>query len=197
MDFIADARKKLDELRRRDTHFRIFGAASHRYLLRPPLAESELTASETCFSLSLPADYRAFLSNLGNGGAGPFYGVFPFVGEDDEDITDIGALADPFPHRGAWAPNPPYDEEASDEARKAFELRYFEERGSAGMLYLCHLGCAMRNFLVVNGPCAGQVWYDGSVDYAGVEPLARGDGTAHTFASWYLEWLDASLAEVA
>ena len=195
MDFIATARNKLDELRRRDPAFRIFGAAHHRYLLRPPEPERELAASERSYGIVLPAEYRAFLRELGNGGAGPFYGLFQFVGEDSENITDIGALADPFLHRDAWAPAP-LDEEASREERDAYDLRYFEARGSAGMLYLCHMGCAMRTFLVVNGPCAGQVWYDGSVDYAGVEPLLRADGVRHMFASWYLEWLDASLAEL-
>jgi hypothetical protein len=197
MDFVAQAREKLDQLRRRDLKLRVFGAASHGYLLRPPLSDSDLVTAEGNFGIALPADYRVFLRELGNGGAGPFYGLFPFVGEDSEDITDCGALGDPFPHRDAWVPSPPYDEDASDEELDAFEARYFEARGSAGMLYLCHLGCAMRHFLVVNGPCIGQVWYDGSVDFAGVEPLLRDDGTRHTFASWYLDWLDASLAQLS
>jgi hypothetical protein len=93
-------------------------------------------------------------------------------------------------------PSPPYDEDASGQERDAFAVRYFEQRGSAGMLYLCHHGCA-RDFVVVSGPCAGQVWYDGSVDRAGVEPLLRKDGTRHNFGTWYLEWLDESMAELS
>ena len=45
-----------------------FGAAAHRYVLAPPLSSAPT---------ELPEDLRAFVTEIGSGGAGPGYGWFP------------------------------------------------------------------------------------------------------------------------
>jgi hypothetical protein len=42
---------------------------------RPPLSEQALAEFEEAHSLCLPADYRAFLTDIGDGGPGPGYGM--------------------------------------------------------------------------------------------------------------------------
>ncbi len=65
----------LDRLRSVDTNFRIFGSKEHRYHLGPILSDAELSIFESSNRIQLPNDYRQFLSTIGNGGAGPFYGL--------------------------------------------------------------------------------------------------------------------------
>jgi len=58
--------------------------------------------------MKLPADYREFLLDVGNGGAGPFHGVFrpgEWDGAGDGDPWDASIIGDPskpLPHRGPW-----------------------------------------------------------------------------------------------
>ncbi|MBK8270721.1 MAG: SMI1/KNR4 family protein [Planctomycetes bacterium] len=47
-----------------------FGSEKHKFVLHSTLEESEVEAFESKHGISLPADYRAFLLQAGNGGAG-------------------------------------------------------------------------------------------------------------------------------
>lgn len=74
---IAQIRALLGRLREADRKLLVFGASFHQYNLEPPLPEAAVRAWENRHGVELPAAYRAFLLEPGNGGAGPFYGVFP------------------------------------------------------------------------------------------------------------------------
>ena len=73
---IAHLQTKLDELRRRDPQLKVFGASTHRYVLNPCLSEEQVRESESRYGIDIPEEYRNFLLFMGNGGAGPAYGVF-------------------------------------------------------------------------------------------------------------------------
>jgi hypothetical protein len=85
-----------------------FGANGHHFTLNPPLVETEVLAFERQHVITLPAAYRRFLIELGNGGAGPYYGVNP-LGAMDGAFGGVapwggfvGLLAEPFAFREAW-----------------------------------------------------------------------------------------------
>lgn len=61
----------------RGAQLRVFGADVHGFRLNPPLPEVDVMAFENTHNVSLPHDFSQFLTKVGNGGAGPFYGVFP------------------------------------------------------------------------------------------------------------------------
>jgi hypothetical protein len=56
-----------------------FGADAHHFQMNPTMPEFEASAFEQERNVVLPPDYRQFLTRIGNGGAGPFYGVFPLI----------------------------------------------------------------------------------------------------------------------
>lgn len=88
--------QKLERIRLLDSNLKLFGAQEHKYQLSKPLSEQHLAAVEEKMGMSLPAGYRAFLRYLGNGGAGPYYGVHPLeyslatvsAVEEDESYID-------------------------------------------------------------------------------------------------------------
>jgi hypothetical protein len=92
---------------------RVFGADDHGFRLNPPLPEADVIAFENVHNVSLPHDSRQFLTDVGNGGAGPFYGVFPLgkmdenfgLGTWQEDDGFVGVLSEPFPLREDWNDN--------------------------------------------------------------------------------------------
>ena len=183
-----------------------FGWEAHRFRLNPPAPEAEVKAFETEHSVSLPADYRHFLTHIGNGGAGPTYGVFPLGMMDGpfgfhrwREVEDglVGVLSQPFPLEAGWndltgKPSPGDDEEAFEQ----FDNRYWSWTLVNGAIPICHTGCAVRIFLVVTGSQAGSLWYDKRAEFGGLMPLMLDDGTPQSFASWYQEWLDVELRKV-
>ncbi len=172
--------ERLAFLRHTDSEFTRFGSAAHRYRLNPPLAESEVTAFETRHDVTLPEDYRSFIREVGDGGAGPFYGIFRLDRSDpaDERHEDLmpGFLAGAFPHTQSW-------NEFGDRTPAA-EDEYFDQAHIRGSLNLSHQGCGYMVRLVLNGPQRGTLWEDGRCSDLGVTPFAAG------FADWYLRWLN-------
>jgi hypothetical protein len=68
-------RERLMLLRAIDRRLEVFGAASHRYDLAPPLAHRDLVALEARLGAGLPEEYRVFVLEIGSEGAGPHHGL--------------------------------------------------------------------------------------------------------------------------
>jgi hypothetical protein len=203
----ARIRESLGRLRAADSSE--FGADSHRFLLNKPLTEAVISAFETLHRVRLPEEYRAFLTEVGNGGAGPCYGVFPLGMMDSgfefapwqEEGDFVGVLSKPFPFETEWndlSGMPSDDLLERDEAGywaslDEFDKYYWGNSFMNGAIPICHEGCALRIWLVVTGPQAGCLWHDGRADRAGLAPLRLDNGNEATFASWYEGWLDKAL----
>ncbi|MFM7405668.1 MAG: SMI1/KNR4 family protein [Cuspidothrix sp.] len=70
----------------------VFGSQKHKYYLNPCLTAAEIIAFEQRHQITLPEDYRNFLMYVGNGGAGPHYGLFPLehsVREVQEKMIEV------------------------------------------------------------------------------------------------------------
>jgi hypothetical protein len=204
----------LGDLDLRDWRRRIFGSGSHQYKLNPPLAVSVIEAFETRCGISLPNDYRLFITEIGNGGAGPYYGVLPFGKDDDDRDWDGGGLvgdpSKPFRHTTAWnlpesfwggEPDWSSDTPIEEQDRlmeawdRELEAHYWNPAIMTGAIPICHKGCALRQWLVIHGEQRGFVWDDNRADNAGIAPVLSEAGEPVTFADWYMGWLDASLTE--
>lgn len=207
MDTLDPIRVRELILRLGSAQTKILGANGPRLLFNPPAAEIDVLTFEHRHNIQLPTDYRGFLTAIGNGGAGPYYGVFPLGMMDGLggelktwNVGDgfIGQLYKPFPHKEAWNDlrgKPPDELAKIDDGEYRRQLDNFEERYFAsslvdGAVPICHMGCALRIWLVITGTQAGHLWCDGRADCTGLSPLRLTNGRPATFALWYREWLD-------
>jgi hypothetical protein len=202
--------RQLSLLQSREGSLRLFGASSHRYDLNPVLSDAEVRKFEEKHQVELPSDYREFLLRCGNGGAGPYYGLF-LLGLFDGSGSGLvpwhegdgfaGVLREPFPHRAAWnlpseqsePPDEFPDESAEERWHRDLDELYWAPHLTSGAFPICHQGCAYRNLLVVSGPERGHIWLDGRASGEGIAPVEDHGGERVTFSAWYGAWLDAAL----
>lgn len=186
---------------------------SPHFHLDDPISEEDAARFEAEHGIRLPEDYREFLTHVGNGGAGPCGGVFPLGAMDDgfkfqkwaEKDGFVGKLSSAFPLIEAWnevpaAPDEALAEADADEYDRQMEAAsdlYWSSDQVNGAIPICHLGCAIRIWLVVTGPQRGLLWRDGRAEYTGLSPVQLKDGRRATFASWYMEWLNDQLQGLA
>jgi hypothetical protein len=134
-DLHGTVREAVRALADADPGLRRFGAARHRYALRPPLSPAELDAIEHRLGAALPEDLRSFAAEVGAGGAGPGYGV---VAIDAAASYAVGAPASASAGAPAGAP-------------------------WTRALPLVHLGCGYAAIAPLDGDARGQVWIDARV----------------------------------
>ena len=195
---IATIRQKIVQLRKMDDRqFRVFGASTHWYELHPRLSERQLCAIERQYDITLPEEYRLFLREIGNGGAGPAYGIAPL----ERSIADVTPqfLAHTFPHRAAWnweqEPALACIDRSSAQGMKYFDDLYCQNRYVQGALPINHQGCGYYTLLVINGPERGMLWSDDRTSEMGISPLGSPNHPKERlgFLAWYEYWLDASI----
>jgi hypothetical protein len=211
---ILDAEQILGALNRlRKSKISVFGSGSHHFELEPTTGEAAVKAFENRHGIRLPSEYRDFIVRIGNGGAGPYYGVFPLGMMDDsgnkyqvwqERNGFVGILSEPFPLREAWndiseIPSPALaasDEEEYERQMDIYERKHWDPARVNGAIPICHMGCALRVWLVVTGEESGHLWRDGRTDDSGISPLTTKERARATFGNWYREWLEEVLSRL-
>lgn len=195
--FFPNLKINLIELSKRDPELLVYGACEHRYRLLPRIEEHKVNDFEKKYQLKLPDDYREFIIEHGNGGAGPEFGILPFEPEkmydfrlESEDSLKPGEL---FPHRKAWNAEwiASFDFE-NERPEDSLLEQYWSTDLIAGSVFLSHYGHGDIYILVVKGYEAGHVWFDGRANYSGVFPENE-NGKRLNFSEWYLDWLDKAL----
>jgi hypothetical protein len=189
----------------------VFGAAYHRFGVNPIVRRDELDAIENRLGCKLPAEYRSFLLDIGNGGAGPGYGLWP-VGRWDPTNRRLESIeppswpdapGKPFPHSQPWnvratAIGPPPSAKADpaehDRYHQKLDVITWAAGNADSALPIIDLGCAIRLLLVVAGAERGHVWIDDRASDAGIYPAAVPGRDRMTFAEVYNDWLDQSVA---
>lgn len=69
----------LAKAQRIDAEYELFGASKHGYRLNDPIKIDFVHQAEEKYGFILPEDYVQFITQVGDGGAGPDYGIYPFV----------------------------------------------------------------------------------------------------------------------
>ncbi|GAA1536538.1 hypothetical protein GCM10009827_063920 [Dactylosporangium maewongense] len=159
-----------------------FGVDGHRFDLGAPVAEAAVVDWEERHEVALPAAYRLFVTELGDGGAGPGGGMLRLLDSCDDEGCQPGHLALPSP----YLPGPRYFGD--------WEQRYEDPPGPdrvflRGTLRIAWHGCSLCTQLVVTGPARGRLF---NLDIEGpVGPYVAEDAD---FLAWYERWLDEAVA---
>lgn len=199
---ISIIKTKLNELTKKDPIFKIFGANSHCYKTNPLLSESEIHDFEIKNQIKLPEGYREFLKQVGNGGAGPYYGLQAlqdglFASLDYKNPNELVELSKEFPCTEPWNANVEGMENATEEQYdEIFAKEYANPVLQYGILRLSNYGCGVSLNLIVNGKEYGNIWVDDRTNYNGIYPISYSDNNLRVnFLQWYEKWLDLSLEE--
>lgn len=273
--FLSTVRERINRLKELDADRVQFGARSHEHRLGPPLSEAECDQIERAYGISLPEDYRSFITTVGNGGAGPGYGLERFVAAESKSkipvprfarserptvvrfgreypgpvqhFDEAGNVIDPWEFRyfdlaALYAPDgefgreslrqpfpytAPISVDALDSSKLSAEnwaeeirsqvrqnLAAFKDHAIVlGALRLCHFGCNINGYLILNGPFRGEVWvHDPSCGYfvpasmkpgltfvnaeENVESKSESEPQRWNFSQWHDRWLAHELQNI-
>ncbi|MFF4105676.1 SMI1/KNR4 family protein [Streptomyces sp. NPDC001903] len=136
----------------------------HQFRLGPRISPSVADAFEAEHRVVLPAAYRAFLTELGGSGAGPFYGLLPL------DLCRLFTM----------------NRKPSDGRPRGFtHVSRSDALQGDLFLHVIEMGCSDLCLIGVTGPLAGRV-VTGNAD--GFWP--PNVSSAQDFLSWYERWLN-------
>lgn len=180
-------RDKLAYLRNLDGRYGIPCSSSHKYQSNPVALESEVAAIERKYGVSLPDDYRTYLTTFANGGAGPFHGIYPLARYRDLEwhMWDEGPFAvqprEPFRLSGAW--NLPSDFLAARRGENVVAPRRMAELERAAAACLALVGRALPE---PSGKVVGTNPFTG-------EPIPEGLDTLIMNAEFSNDLMDGSV----
>ncbi len=177
--------KLLEQAKAKDPNLERFGAYSHRYRLSAPANEEMLQRFEEQYQIRLPEEYRDFLKLVGNGGAGPYYGLYGVEAQEKDLHNSRTYRVQPDPVIYPKMSDEDWDRVADPEGRRKGE----EVHPYVGILPIGSQGCTLMTGLVLKGPYRGQVvYYD--EDFCGKPFFVREKG----FLAWYERWLREVIA---
>jgi hypothetical protein len=177
---------------------RPFGFSNHEFRLNEPVCVDFLESIEAMNGVRLPADYREFIVELGDGGAGPNHGLYRFCdglskGRLEKHWPEI--LGIPFPHESEFYPifDPAYQTYYDPYHKGPLKISAEDSRWYYYHVDLVAGTIALNDYvrLVVNGPAKGSVWtacLDDDDDGGGLAKFAP------DFKTWYTEWIESVLA---
>ena len=86
-EYATTMREAIAAIAAADPRLRRFGAGGHHYALGATLDEARVSAIEAAAQIQLPAAYRRHVLLVGDGGAGPGYGLLPL-----EHLAQFGIM---------------------------------------------------------------------------------------------------------
>lgn len=166
---------KLRRLKATDRQCQVFGAGTHRYFLRPCLSAKDTDAAERRLGIVLPFALRTFYAGVGNGVAGPYYGLKPAAQLRGYRPAENYPGIEEYRQVAAAAGMPP-------DERGYFEMSH---EAMAGLLSVIEQGCGQEVCLIATGANTGNVVYVSAEGYVAE--------TKMTLIDIYAEWLDGEI----
>ncbi|AFZ03292.1 SMI1/KNR4 family protein [Calothrix sp. PCC 6303] len=204
---------KLIHLKELDKRCEFFGSESHKYKLKPCLSKLAIQQFEDQYQVKLPDDYRDFLLEVGNGGAGPGYGLLGIeINSFDSENPELKYLSQPFILTHEWN-----DLDLMQASHEEGNPVYFYPNFIQGTILVAEYGCGVEARLVITGSERGNIWIDDRTNEAGIYPLSPHCAaffhddpdieadlyesieevkTALSFYDWYNDWLNRGISQV-
>lgn len=174
----------------------IFGSSKHGYKLNPTVTQEEVRRFEAHWHLTLPDEYVFFLTKVGNGGAGPYYGLYSlenlaryneYLGfYDDRDKEALPSFIDRNMSPVNWARAMEEMEDINDD--NEYDARM--KQVCSGLLVIGTQGCTYDNLLMWKGSERGKIVY---IDW-NMEPEYGPFLTGLTFLEWFEQYFLEILA---
>lgn len=164
-----------------DEDLRIFGSNMHGYKLNKVIDIKKIREFEERYKFKLPEEYVFFLTKVGNGGAGPHYGLYDFEEFIKQQIyleyIPNDALINNNLTKEMW-----YDMlESEDEEDDDEKYEEFLSHLHGGFTSIGGQGCTYSTLLMTNGSEKGKIVY---FDW-NLEPNSCPYLTHMTFLDWY------------
>ncbi len=176
-EYIKELVKRADKI---DKNREIFGASKHQYRLNPVISIDKIHKFESKYNIKLPEEYVFFLTMVGNGGAGPYYGMYMLenVNMHNEYLDSISkqALINNELTKEAWENTMDKLEESDDD-----EYDEIMKEVCGGLMIIGTQGCTYDNLLMVNGSEKDKIVY---IDW-NLDPEYGPYFTHMTFLEWY------------
>ncbi|CEP95517.1 Uncharacterised protein [[Clostridium] sordellii] len=203
-------KNKLEKLKNFDKNYCVFGSINHKYKLNNTLSKSELKQFEKINNITLPKEYANFLLEIGNGGAGPDYGL---IGITPKQLAKrYCRFSYTFRFSGDFVPNTydhctmiEDDDLSCEDCHKRFSCvdAFYEDDFECtddyisgyldGTLNINHMGCGLESRLILNGPEFGNVWINDPDQLFTPRRTLTKDRLS--FYDWYENWLDSQLSK--
>lgn len=189
MDFVEEIKFLAAKARERDPKFHRFGALSHKYEFNPPIEIAKIREFEKGSGLTFPDAYVIYLTQIGNGGAGPNYGLFPLEKVQGFYNPEVEIFLDRTDIPNVWEEVcRVYDEAFENDSDEYLKI---EERVLNGSVIIGTPGCTMYTILMCAGENCGKI---GVVDLD-MEEYAPPSLSDQTFEKWILEYFRKAAKE--
>ncbi len=173
----------LDKARKVDSEYKVFGSDRHKYQLNPPVSMDEVLKVEAEFNIKLPEDYVYFLTEIGNGGAGPYYGLYSLeeLRKNQYCIQDINLkpVIDNHLSKEIW--NDLMEQMDTDDDDLYDEIK---QHINTGIFIIGTQGCTYDNLLMCKGSETGNIVY---IDW-NLESEYPPVLTKMSFWEWYISF---------
>lgn len=179
---------KLESVKEKDKNFKVFGASSHKYNLNKKLSKDYLELLLEQKNLTLPEEFFIFLTEVGNGGAGPYYGMHSI-----EQILKKIEFSNSYLKPCVLYPdmdNDTWNNLIAPVLNDVQEDEYilFLEDLFSGMIKIGSQGQGYEMYLVLNGEHKGKVVY---TDY-----VHKDKPFFFIYESNFLDWYERWLSEI-
>ncbi len=178
-----------------DRDYKVFGAKSHKYRLNPTVSIEEVQQFEQEYHLTLPEEYVFFLTKVGNGGAGPYYGLYSLktlrIYNGDNQFNNNPVFIDNNLTLETWNQkvHDLYDDDCNGtDDNDAWDR--IEAEILAGVLVIGTQGCTYDHLLMCKGSETGKIVYDNNDWTPDCPPFLTG----MTFLDWYEQYFEEIIA---
>ena len=167
-------------------------------MFNPPATVAQLRAFEREIGLTLPENFFRYLTELGDGGWGPDYGIWS-LDKIRERNPNAAACSRLTPLIGSGMPDEEWcafaekyeDVYCCDTSQEEKQAEEMERQLIAGGIFISTPGCTMDTLLMCKGPAAGSVV---CIDFEYVPYMRRAPSGGYRFEHWMLNGLNRKTA---